>query len=222
MVPVAQAWEWAAGDGAGAWPVLSLAGRHQRTNAAVALATVAALKGEWPVTAEAMRVGLGTTRWPGRMQRIGGVNGQEILLDGAHNPASALALREALVDLWPGLRPTLILGVLADKEWEPMVRILAPLASRILVVPVSNQRTLPPDALMEACRRENPAGAVATCCSLKEALDRVRSEGDPFVVITGSLYLVGEAMEQLDPRMGRPLGERGLNEWGKGPAQDAK
>jgi dihydrofolate synthase/folylpolyglutamate synthase len=237
-IPEEDTWSHAAGASAGPWPQLALAGRHQITNAAVALATVHVLANAWPVSPEAMRTGLETAHWPGRLQRLrraverdesragdetgerAGDESQVVWLDGAHNPASALALQQALQELEPNSRFTLILGVLADKEWEPIVSILAPMAGRgrIMTVPVSSHRTLPAAELAEACRRANLQAEVMEHESLAAALRETAHDPSAQVVITGSLYLVGEALEQLATTSSL-RGERGLNEWGKGPGR---
>jgi dihydrofolate synthase/folylpolyglutamate synthase len=217
----------------GRMPVLPLPGEHQKINAALALATIEILQRQFPVTEEKIRAGLAGVNWPGRLQLVTRASGQKILLDGAHNPAGTKALREALEGTptsgpasrlhdskragpEAGAPITIILGVLQDKDWRPICETLAPLAERIHTVPVSSERSANPQELAEACRKINPAAEIATCPSLGDALDK--SAGDEFVVITGSLYLVGEALERLglSPTGG---GERGLNEWaGASPA----
>ena len=195
---------------------LSLPGEHQQLNAALALATVEVLQPQIPVTSAQIRAGLAQVNWPGRLQLITRPGGQKFLLDGAHNVAGAEALRAALLE-WEGRRiavpdqTTLILGVLGDKDWQLMCEILAPLASRILTVPVESERAATAEQLAAVCRQMNPAAAVNACASLSEALERAAQDG--FVVIAGSLYLVGEALERLDPAFAQTGGERGLNEW---------
>jgi dihydrofolate synthase/folylpolyglutamate synthase len=227
----------------GKMPVLPLPGAHQLINAALALATVETLQGKIPVSAAAIRTGLETVNWPGRLQLVTLPNGQHILLDGAHNVAGAKALREALSS-WsssfslsggtlkrelqragsdqpsPGSfgeagtgapqQFTLILGVLQDKDWPQICQTLAPMAARIFTVPVASERTADARELAAACRAANPAAEIAACDSLRMALDQAAN--DRFVVITGSLYLVGEALELLglSPAAGS---ERALNEW---------
>jgi dihydrofolate synthase/folylpolyglutamate synthase len=141
--------------------------------------------------------------------------GQVVLLDGAHNAASAAALRNAFGKSFPGIRPALVLGVLADKDWRIIVATLAPLAGRILLAPVNSARTLPPVQLAAACREAAPGVAVEVCASLQEALEHTASEA--FLLITGSLYLVGEAMAQLQLLPATRDDERKLNEWGGTP-----
>ncbi len=191
---------------------LPLLGEHQRLNAAVAAHTVRALAGQIPVTDETIRAGLSRVDWPGRLQLVERAPGREVLLDGAHNVGSAEMLRAALRAYFGTRTPTLILGILRDKDWRPMCEILAPPAARILLVPVSSRRSAPPEELAPACRAANAAAEVAECGSLAEALQRARN--DPFVVVTGSLYLVGEAMELLQLAPASPVNERNLNEWG--------
>src|SRR5438876_5462350 len=125
---------------------LPLPGEHQRLNAALAIATVVALRDKIPVNDDAIRIGLETVEWPGRLQLVKTKSGQTFLLDGAHNPAGAAALRDALrsesvrAAISGGLTgahrkhcrqdagATLILGVLEDKDWPRMCEPLAPLA----------------------------------------------------------------------------------------------
>src|SRR6266480_4914264 len=198
---------------AAATAALPLLGEHQKLNAALAIATVQALHNKIPVSDGAIRSGLATVQWPGRLQFIKTASGQTFLLDGAHNAASAEALRDALRSeqvraeipmSFPGrnLQPgrddagtTLILGVLEDKDWQRMCETLAPLARRILLAPVNSERTASPALLREASEKFNAAAETIACGSLADALKLAAN--DPFVLITGSLYLVGEAMELL-------------------------
>jgi dihydrofolate synthase/folylpolyglutamate synthase len=169
------------------------------------------LAGTLVVTDAALREGLTTVYWPGRMQRVQTASGQTILLDGAHNPAGAEALRVALEAEFPDAKPTLIFGVFRDKDSASMCRSLAPLAQRIVLAPVHADRTEAPANLAPACREANPGAPIDVCASLVEALER--ASGDPFVVVAGSLYLVGEAMELLHLAATTGSDEKKLNEW---------
>lgn len=188
--------------------VLPLKGEHQRINAALALATVKALAGAIPATEVAVAQGLATMDWPARFQTIRRA-AQTIVLDGAHNPAGAEALAATLRTEASGRAITVILGILEDKNWEHVCRILAAAAARIVLVPVASRRTAMPRQLEPVCRAANRSADVAVTASLGEALSLVAR--DPFVVITGSLYLVGEATELLG--LSSIRGERALNEW---------
>jgi len=185
----------------------ALAGKHQRQNAALAAATVEALQTTLPVKNESIKTGLANVQWPARGQ-VFEHDGRKLMLDAVHNPASAKALRAVLGELHSGKQPTLVLGVLADKNWERMIEILAPVAGRIVCVPVSSERTLPPDELAEACRQQTDCEVVAES-SLKNGLAAVAE--DDFVLITGSNYLLGEAMELLGLEC--EVDKRDLNEW---------
>jgi dihydrofolate synthase/folylpolyglutamate synthase len=190
---------------------LSLHGPHQRLNAALALETVRTLAKQIPVADAALRTGLTAIDWPGRMHCIQTISGQTILLDGAHNPDGAEALRLALREEFPGANPAMIFGVFRDKDSMSMCLSLAPLAGRILLTPVHSERTEDPSRLVAACRESNPRAQIEVCSSLADALKKVSSV--PFVVIAGSLYLVGEAMELLHLASGSKTDEKGLNEW---------
>jgi len=214
---------------------LSLIGEHQKINAALALATVEILQPQIPVSEGQILAGLTGVNWPGRMQLIERPDGRKILLDGVHNVAGATVLREALrggapsigsaclkdepcrTEAMLGVPNTLILGVLQDKDWRHICETLAPLATRIFTVPVASERTADANELAGACRAANPSAKIFACANLGEALKK--SANEKFIVITGSLYLVGEALELLGLSPAAES-ERGLNEW-VAPAQPA-
>jgi dihydrofolate synthase/folylpolyglutamate synthase len=189
---------------------LGLAGDHQKVNAALAWATVERLQPQLPVAEQNIRAGLASVNWPGRLQRIEMPDGRLILLDGAHNAAGAAALRAALEKHFAGVRPLFIFGALADKKWLEICKILAPVAAKVFAVPVASERTAAAGDLAAAFRAANPQLEALTAANLEAALSACKYE--PYIVITGSLYLVGEALERLGwPPAG--VGERGLNEW---------
>ena len=194
-----------------------LLGRHQRANAALAIETVKVLQKQIPVSDKQISQSLSRLNWPGRLQLVTRSSGQKILLDGAHNIASAESLRDALQENFPRSDAALILGILRDKDWPRMCEILAPVAKKIFAVPVSSERTALPTELAEACQRANTA-EIVVCSSLADALEKTATE--KFLIITGSLYLVGEAMELLG--LGEVgASERGLNEWSAAPSASA-
>jgi len=164
-----------------------LPGKHQRMNAAVALETVRILSETLSAAP------LASVSWPGRLQRIG-----KFILDGAHNLPGIETLDRELTG-----RPAIIFGVLSDKDWPAMLRIMAKRASRLLFVPVKSKRALPPEELLTVA-----SGTV--CESLADALEKTK--GDAQVLITGSLFLVGEAMELIGVAPAPSRDERVLNE----------
>ena len=193
---------------------LPLLGEHQLRNAALAFAVVKVLQKIIPVSEPEIRHGLTSVQWPGRMQLHTTSSGQRFILDGAHNAAGAEALTATLKSYFPDARRTLILGILQDKDWPAICRILVPLAQRVILVPVQNQRTTAPEQLLETCRAANPAAEILSQPSLANALSEAAS--DPLVIISGSLYLVGEALERLGATAMPACNERGLNEWNPG------
>jgi dihydrofolate synthase/folylpolyglutamate synthase len=188
---------------------LPLLGKHQRINAALGLATVRALGPQIQVDDRAIRLGLETVRWSGRLQLVRLSPHRTILLDGAHNPAGAETLRDALQSHFPERPRTIVLGILQDKDWNRMCEIIVPLASRMLLAPVGSERTAAPEQLAQVCRALAPSIEVTSCASLNDAMNR--AQDDAFVVIAGSLHFVGEAMELLQVVGG--ASERNLNEW---------
>lgn len=194
---------------------LPLVGEHQRMNAAVTAATVRVLSGRLAVTEDQVAGGLSNVYWPGRLQVLQERGGRRVVLDGAHNEGGARVLAKTLVAEFPGDKPTLVLGILRDKDWRLICDILAPAARRIVVAPVASERTGDPRELAAACRRANPGTEVVETDSLPEAL--AATAGESLVVITGSLYLVGEAMELLNISVAGRGSERHLNEWSGEP-----
>ena len=193
---------------------LPLLGEHQLRNAALALAVVKVLQKTIPVSEPEIRHGLASVQWPGRMQIHTTASGQRFVLDGAHNVAGAEALAAALKSYIADARRTLILGILQDKDWAAICRILVPLAQRVILVPVQNQRTTTPEQLLATCRAANPTAEIFSQPSLANALSETAS--DPLVIISGSLYLVGEALERMGATAMPACNERGLNEWNPG------
>ena len=189
---------------------IALAGEHQKKNAALALAVVRLLQPQVPAPESAMREGLKTTHWDGRLQMAPQADGRVILLDGAHNPAGAQTVAAALQTRFRGRAPALILGTMADKDYAAICRLLAPAAAKIFLSPIASDRGADPQWLAECCRKANPASAVAVCRGIAHALAQAASE--PFVLVTGSLHFVGEAMEELG--LASCESERRLNDYG--------
>lgn len=188
---------------------LPLAGAHQRLNAMLAITVCSKLASAIPVCTDAIQRGIETVSWPGRLQLI--TRGEsQILLDGAHNPDGAKTLAAALNSDFPQRPLTLILGLFRDKAWRDMCDILVPLAARVLLVPLTVERTADPNEVQEYCRAKFAEREIQKCDSLDRALQL--SAVNRFVVIAGSLHLIGEAMERLNLST-TSRSERSLNEW---------
>jgi dihydrofolate synthase/folylpolyglutamate synthase len=172
---------------------IPLLGAHQTINCATAIAALEA--SGLPVTPLQVSEGLSQTTWPGRFQIVN--HHPTVVLDGAHNAAAAERLAATLRERCTGQKLTLILGVLRDKNYDQMCQILAPLAERILCVPVNSERTCDPDQLARWCMATNPRLRITIARNLAEAYAQARSENAEAIVITGSLFLVGEALDRL-------------------------
>jgi dihydrofolate synthase/folylpolyglutamate synthase len=174
---------------------IPFAGAHQVENAALALAALDALDAAGVrVPVEAARRGLARARWPGRLQRVEG--SPALLLDGAHNPAGAVALAEHLRAT--GLKPVLLFGALADKDWQTMVEVLAPCVRDAVCTRPPSPRALDPG---EAARAFSRAGVIGTVIEeparALAAAERMAGD-DGLVLVTGSLYLVGAVLQIME------------------------
>ena len=167
---------------------MTLLGEHQLHNAAVVLETVEALRARgWSIPEEAVRAGLAMTRWPARFELLS--RDPLFILDGGHNPQCARALAAALRDYLPGEKCTFLVGVLADKDWEAMLDILAPFASELLCLTPGSPRALPGETLAARAREKGiPA------LSFQDETDALLEgmERDRPLVGFGSLYLMGK------------------------------
>jgi dihydrofolate synthase/folylpolyglutamate synthase len=202
---------------------LSLRGRHQAANAAVADALLDALAaaGIARVPTEARRRGYATARWPGRLELLDvpvadGAR-REVLLDGAHNPAGGAALAQALDDLRPHLDGgeaaplTLVWASMADKDVAGVIAAVA--ASRtlglatVVCTSLDVPRAMPADDLAAAWRARLPGARVITARGADAALDLALATARGPVVVAGSLYLVGAVRARLvdDPALRDPV-----------------
>ncbi len=178
----------------------SLVGEYQYANAAVALETVAALRERGYRIGDAeVREGLRKASWGGRFTRI--AENPDFILDGAHNPDAARMLRRTIDGYLAGRRIVMICGVLADKEYETEMRLLAPCAAAVITVtPPDNPRALPAEELARTARKyfEN----VQAAGSLKDAVERAyRLVGNEDVILAfGSLSYLGELAEIIKKR----------------------
>jgi dihydrofolate synthase/folylpolyglutamate synthase len=188
---------------------LSLLGEHQKTNASVALATVRALQNTIPVPPSAITEAFSHTFWPGRLQQLQ-IRDSTLLLDGAHNPDGARALVHALDHLFPARERTLVIGLFKDKAWQEMCEILIPGAARVFLVPLHNERSVNPDDVRAYSAERWPSTRFTISNSSSAAVDTALKF--PFVIVAGSLHLIGEVMEHLGIAPALPS-ERELNEW---------
>jgi dihydrofolate synthase/folylpolyglutamate synthase len=163
---------------------------------AIAAAVELATTHNFPITPAAIAEGLQLTRWPARLERIS-QNGVEWILDVAHNPAGAWALRAGLSGAGlPNAPRTLIFSCLRDKPIAEMAQILFPVFDRVILVPLHAARAAALDDLTAAAKATG--STFTTADSAAEALALASSQNDSgLIVVSGSVYLVGEARTLL-------------------------
>jgi dihydrofolate synthase/folylpolyglutamate synthase len=176
---------------------LPLVGRHQLANAAAAVAAVEllAMDGHAAVTERAIREGLARTSWPGRFEVVS--REPLVILDGAHNHEGARFLREALGQYLPERDVIFVIGMLGEKEREKVAQELAPAARAVVVTRPNSPRAGAWAELAEAVRPYCPAVEVVE--DPWRAVGRALEMAGPrdAVVVTGSLYTVGEVRERF-------------------------
>ena len=181
---------------------LGLAGPFQHENAAIALAAAETLRAQgWKLDADAIRRGLAAVIWPGRFDVV--MHRPLVILDCAHNELAVEALLETIaVELGPGVRPHLVFGCLEDKQWEHMSEMLAPRVRDAILTRVKPKRPLDPEHLAPLFARHVPARVTREPL---EAIEQVMAESGPddVVLVTGSVYLVGEVYPWFLRRQGR-------------------
>ncbi|HEX8816201.1 MAG TPA: folylpolyglutamate synthase/dihydrofolate synthase family protein [Terriglobales bacterium] len=176
-----------------------LVGRHQLRNVALAIATAVELsKQGFAVTAESIEQGVRATRWPGRFEvRRFAADGPDYVFDVAHNPAGVWALRSTLSAVYGDRRLIVVFGVLRDKAIREMSEVLFPLADRVIATHADNPRSATTAEIREASTRV--ATEIEDAPDMIAALRRAAEIAGPkdVILVTGSIYVVGEAMRIL-------------------------
>lgn len=170
---------------------LNLRGRHQIENASVAIRLADALRDRgFSISDEQIGSGLAIVQHPGRLELIPST--PAFLLDGAHNPAGAAALRDYLDEFDHGPL-TLIFGAMRDKKLDQIAALLFPLADRLILTSVNNLRTATLETLSSLARRF-ARGHVIESSSSTEAIQTAitQTPDNGLICVTGSLYLIGE------------------------------
>jgi dihydrofolate synthase/folylpolyglutamate synthase len=182
------------------WGVrLNLKGFHQVMNATTALGSMEVLEDlGYRVSTEAMINGLKEVDWPGRLEMVS--SSPKVILDGAHNPAGALALKECLEKEFQYHHLILLIGIMKDKDIQPMLHLLAPLADHIILTKPHTDRAAPPSVLKKALGENGKKAEITE--DFKEAIKRglLLTQGEDLLCITGSLYTVGEARDYFHPQ----------------------
>jgi dihydrofolate synthase / folylpolyglutamate synthase len=199
--PLSYGWEGSVFDLHGvarSYPALEipLAGPHQILNAATAIATAEQLQAQGlPIAIDGIRQGVKQVQWEGRLETVS--RQPWIVLDGAHNRDSARCLREALMSCFQYRRLILVLGISANKNLEGIIEELAPLASLTVATRAMVPRAAPPQrvATLAAKWSDHIIAEEDTQKALAQAI--AETQPDDLLLVTGSLYLVGDAKRLL-------------------------
>ena len=175
---------------------LGVGGPFQIENATVALGALEGLEGKgYRVGKESIYEGLAEVRWPGRLELVQA--SPQILLDGAHNPAAAGSLKEALQEEFDYRRLYMVMGIMQDKEVSAITAVMAPLADVLIAARPDNPRAMSAQRLAEIAR--DYCSAVTVIEDIGKAVEYARevAREDDLILVTGSLFTVGEARDYL-------------------------
>lgn len=179
-----------------------LIGRHQLRNVALAIAAAEQLNQcGFTITAQNVAAGVRDTDWPGRFQLLQAtVARPDVVLDVAHNPAGAWALRAALSEHFDGRPVTLVFGAMRDKAIGEMAEILFPIAEHVVLTRADTERAASVEEIRQAASRvaEEAHAAEDVRFAIEKAVALAPRNG--VIVVTGSIYVVGEALEVLQPK----------------------
>lgn len=178
---------------------VNLHGSHQIINAVTALGAMEVLDElGYVVSNEAMINGLNRVEWPGRLEMV--CSSPRVFLDGAHNPAGALVLKESLQKEFEYNRLILIVGIMRDKNYKFILRTLAPIADHLILTQPNIPRAASPELLQKALERNGEKAEIVQ--GVEKAIDRGLSmaSSEDLLCITGSLYTVGEARAYFLPK----------------------
>jgi len=193
------------GEDVAGYPKPALEGDYQRANAAVAMLVTRCLDARWGLSAEVVGRGIAAVRWPGRWQRTT-IGGRALILDASHNPEGAGVLDAHLRQLVAaeGRKPVVITGVLGVARARPLLETISRYAAEIYLVMPQQSRASSLEEL-EALIPKKFTGKVsrATVAGVFPA-EGVCTVGDlaDTVVVTGSIYLLGEVLARIEPERG--------------------
>jgi dihydrofolate synthase / folylpolyglutamate synthase len=183
-------------DGIG---LLGLPGRHQKENADIAVSVALLLRDRFTINDEHIRSGLARAKHPGRLEYVT----HRYLLDGAHNPLGAMALRNFLNECEKQRNIVMIFGAMEGKNVAEMLAELTPLVDHIVFTQPENSRSKSPDDLMHFVPDDvMKTKTILLSKSVEVALADAEAlaSADGLILITGSLYLVGEAKKLLQEK----------------------
>lgn len=178
---------------------LALRGEHQVENAIVAVRLLeCARQAGIDITAEAIARGLAKADWPARLEVIAVTPSKLLLIDAAHNVEGATALAHYL-QRWHPARPPLVVGMMADKDVDGILRVLLPATSHVFATSARIRRALPPEDLLRRILAIDPQRLAVIERDPLAAIARAYEQG-PLVCVAGSIYLAGAVRDGLRQR----------------------
>ena len=172
---------------------IQLLGNYQMENAMAVLDIIDCLQRRgWGISEDAIRVGVAQATWPGRFEVLS--RDPLLIVDGAHNPNGVEALVDTIRTYFPDQKINFVMGVMKDKDYHTMLRLIAPYAARFITELPDAHRALRPDELKSEIRAYFD-GPVETADSVTAAVERAMEIAEGTDVITicfGSLYQVAE------------------------------
>lgn len=178
---------------------IPLLGYYQLENTATAVAALEVLAGKgFNISRDSIISGLAQVSWPGRFQILS--HHPLLVVDGAHNPDSARKLKQSLVQYFDFHRAILVIGVSSDKDIAGIVSELVPLFDKVIVTRSRHPRAMGLEPLIAAFRRRGVETQAVEAVSEALSLALNMAGARDLVCVTGSLFVVAEAMEQANIR----------------------
>lgn len=175
---------------------IQLPGEHQIVNASLAIVAAKIVSKQDPrITEEHLHLGAAHTKWPGRLEKI--ASAPDVILDGAHNPNGAEALRKALDKYYPSAKRYFVFGMMADKSVDEVIKILFRPSDTVYTVRADDG----PRAAEAADLAERIGGQASAADDVLHAYETACQEAgsDGIVCVCGSLYLVGTFKTMINP-----------------------
>ena len=196
------------GEDLGCYPQTNLAGDYQRWNAATATLVAQVMPKEWRLTAPVIAQGLTQVNWPGRWESIK-LEDRLLILDASHNPEGVAVLAENLQQLiaTTGRRPLIVAGALGEFRARAMLEVLLRYAQEIYLVTPRQERACPGEvvrAFVPAAERHRVHVTSLDKIFPEPGACVIGNSTDP-VVVTGSIYVLGEVMERLALKRALPV-----------------
>ncbi len=179
---------------------IRLFGKHQVHNAAVAIESLLLLrKLGFNITDRAIIEGMGSSVWPARFQPV--MENPLVIIDGGHNPDGIKSLKKALKEYFSDSKFIFLVGILKDKKWEQMLKIIANLGERFIFTKPDNPRSVPPQMLASWMKELSPEIPVEIIEKPRDAFEKlIGINSKQPGIICGSLYLAGEILKILKSR----------------------